>query len=395
MRKFKLGLIWAAALLLPGCFTACQNEEDLVMQDDDETVELNVVAHVSVDFDNESRTSYTPTETSFDFAWSKGDQVIVVSEDGRRNLGVMTLKGDGGTSYADFSGTIRARTTDKKVNVYYLGRKTTDNLGSKYVNMVYDLSNQETSLANITDYGVMHSLADLQRDADNNAIMQFSVKSLMSYARFSFHFIPENVVATNEAVSVKGSHIYNGYKLGFAGAAMTEQNEGAISMVPDWSNKAGGDACMVFVPATAAVTEFEVTVGGVLYKASLDAKDYMGGKYYCGGQPLHGKDVYFSKDGDWTLIYDANGGSNAPATATVNGNFAQSYRFTVSTEIPVKEGYEFLGWADSDAAATPDYQVGGQVTIARPATTKTIYAVWKQKLAEGNITVPGSTGTDY
>lgn len=152
---------------------------------------------------------------------------------------------------------------------------------------------------------------------------------------------------------------------------------------------------MVFVPATAAVTEFEVNVGGVLYKASLDAKDYKGGKYYCGGQPLHGKDVYFSKDGDWTLIYDANGGSNAPATATVNGNFAQSYRFTVSTEIPVKEGYEFLGWADSDAAATPDYQVGGQVTIARPATTKTIYAVWKQKLAEGNITVPGSTGTDY
>lgn len=38
MRKFKLCLIWAAALLLPGCFTACQNEEDLVMQDDDETV---------------------------------------------------------------------------------------------------------------------------------------------------------------------------------------------------------------------------------------------------------------------------------------------------------------------------------------------------------------------
>lgn len=394
MRKFKLGLIWAAALLLPGCFTACQNEEDLVMQDDEETVELNVVAHVSVDFGNESRTSYTPTESAFKFAWSKGDQVIVVSEDGKRNLGVMTLIGEGGTSYADFNGVIRAKTSDKKVNVYYLGRKATDDLGNKSVNMVYDLSVQGTSLANITDYGVMHSLTDLQRDAANNATMQFSVKSKMSYARFSFH-LPENVVATNEAVSVKGTHIYNGFKLGFAGAAMTEQNEGAISMVPDWSNKAGGDAYMVFVPATAAVPEFEVTVGGILYKAWLEATDYESGYLYCGGKPFHGKDVYFSKDGDWTLIYDANGGSNAPATAKVNGNFAQNYQFTVSTEIPVKEGYEFLGWADSDAAATPDYQAGGEVTIARPATTKTIYAVWKQKVAEGNITAPGSTGTDY
>lgn len=375
MKKLTFGLTWVAALFMAGSLTSCQSE-DVVSSADDNAVAVNAVAHVTIGED--TRTSYTPGESSFKFAWSTGDKIVVLSEDGNRNIGVMTLSGEGGQSFGDFEGILNVRPNDTKVNVYYLGRKSTSNLNQLASSASFSIGSQNTDLASVTDYDVMHSVAELSRDELGKVSMNFTVKSVISIARFCFH-LPEGVSATNEAVTVKGANIFNSYTLNFADASFTDQNPGAINIVPDWSKAEGGDAFMTFVPAANAVTEFEVTVGEKTYKATLDARTYGAGKFFCGGQPLHGKDIYFSEEGEWTLSYDANKGTNAPQAEVKGGVFSPSCSFTVTEMVPVREGYKFLGWADSADATLAKYNAGSQITLTRPETSKTIYAVWQEE----------------
>lgn len=80
-------------------------------------------------------------------------------------------------------------------------------------------------------------------------------------------------------------------------------------------------------------------------------------------------------DKDFKLIYDANGGENAPATQTETSK-DDSCTFTISDKEPTREGYTFLGWADGPDATSASYQPGGKITVSG---TKTIYAVWEEK----------------
>ena len=70
------------------------------------------------------------------------------------------------------------------------------------------------------------------------------------------------------------------------------------------------------------------------------------------------------------LSYNANGGSGAPASQTVNKNTW----FTLRTGVPTRSGYEFVGWNTSSTATAATYQPGDQ---ARIVSNMTLYAVWK------------------
>ena len=71
----------------------------------------------------------------------------------------------------------------------------------------------------------------------------------------------------------------------------------------------------------------------------------------------------------YTVTYNANGGSGAPAAQTKT----QGEALTLSTVRPIREGYTFLGWAESADATAAQYQPGGSFT--KDANT-TLYAVW-------------------
>lgn len=95
----------------------------------------------------------------------------------------------------------------------------------------------------------------------------------------------------------------------------------------------------------------------------------------------------------YTISYNANGGSGAPASQTKTAGTA----LTLSTVKPTREGYTFQGWATSATATTAAYQPGASFTT--DANT-TLYAVWEQnevtgaKVVISNETVaPGSTVT--
>ena len=77
----------------------------------------------------------------------------------------------------------------------------------------------------------------------------------------------------------------------------------------------------------------------------------------------------------FTLRYDANGGTGAPADDTFTGTSPDAHVFTVASSVPVREGYRFDGWADTADATTPVYKAGDAVPVEH-GQTKTIHAVW-------------------
>lgn len=70
------------------------------------------------------------------------------------------------------------------------------------------------------------------------------------------------------------------------------------------------------------------------------------------------------------LSYNANGGSGAPSSQTVNKNTW----FNLRTGVPTRSGYEFVGWNTSSTATAATYQPGDS---ARIVGNMTLYAVWK------------------
>ena len=80
----------------------------------------------------------------------------------------------------------------------------------------------------------------------------------------------------------------------------------------------------------------------------------------------------------FTLNYDANGGTGAPASQTykATSEYEKSHTFTISSQAPTRDGYTFAGWADKENAAAAKYFGGDQITLTKDNPTKTIYAVW-------------------
>lgn len=72
----------------------------------------------------------------------------------------------------------------------------------------------------------------------------------------------------------------------------------------------------------------------------------------------------------YTIQYNANGGQGAPSNQTKEYGTA----VTLSTSIPTRENYNFVGWATSSTATSAAYQAGDSYTAN--AAVK-LYAVWE------------------
>lgn len=69
----------------------------------------------------------------------------------------------------------------------------------------------------------------------------------------------------------------------------------------------------------------------------------------------------------YSLSYNANGGSGAPSTQS------GSTSYTISSTVPTRSGYTFLGWSKSSSATTPEYYAGNTIILSGNTT---LYAVW-------------------
>ena len=80
---------------------------------------------------------------------------------------------------------------------------------------------------------------------------------------------------------------------------------------------------------------------------------------------------------DYALTYDTNGGKEANWTDTQSTTTGYA-TFTVSSTVPTRDGYTFLGWADCADATAATYHAGNSVVLTKDAPAKTIYAVWQK-----------------
>lgn len=93
----------------------------------------------------------------------------------------------------------------------------------------------------------------------------------------------------------------------------------------------------------------------------------------------------------WSITYNANGGSNAPAKQTAN--VGQSITITYSK--PTRSGYTFLGWSTWSGATEPETAyTPGHSYMSEYDTT--LYAVWQQNQTTQyslSFNLQGGTGT--
>ena len=76
-------------------------------------------------------------------------------------------------------------------------------------------------------------------------------------------------------------------------------------------------------------------------------------------------------DYDFTLSYNANGGSGAPASQRATGTMVGTpqHTFTISSTVPTRDGYFFSEWKTGNTT----YQPGGTITVT---ANTTLYAQW-------------------
>ena len=80
-----------------------------------------------------------------------------------------------------------------------------------------------------------------------------------------------------------------------------------------------------------------------------------------------------------TINYNANGGTGAPSSQS-NTSTTTSVSIKLSSTIPTRANYDFLGWSTSSSATTAAYQPNTSYTFtgSTSGTTTTLYAIWKK-----------------
>lgn len=96
----------------------------------------------------------------------------------------------------------------------------------------------------------------------------------------------------------------------------------------------------------------------------------------------------------YTITYNANGGSGAPSAQSYT--YAPSGSINLSSTIPTRSGYTFLGWSLSSTATSPSYSAG-QAWSRSNASNYTLYAVWRSLATSftynAGSMINGSSGT--
>lgn len=79
---------------------------------------------------------------------------------------------------------------------------------------------------------------------------------------------------------------------------------------------------------------------------------------------------YFYDRQEYTISYNANGGTGAPSSQTK----VYGYDLILNDTAPTRSGYTFKGWGTSSSSTSASYQPGGTYTAN---TSRTLYAIWE------------------
>ena len=133
------------------------------------------------------------------------------------------------------------------------------------------------------------------------------------------------------------------------------------------------------------------TFAGWGTSANATTPTYYPGSKYTANASINLYAVWVKQSSVYTVSYNANGGTGAPATQTKSeGAF-----ITLSNTTPSRSGYKFLGWGTSSDTTTVSYNPGD--TYSQDASI-TLYAVWRKDnydISLSNLTVSPSSVAQY
>ena len=186
---------------------------------------------------------------------------------------------------------------------------------------------------------------------------------------------------------------YIAYKYNSTASGSSTSDAWTRSVNGGSSPSASSDSIAYTIPAQSLSTgtkTFTLKTAVPVYGLVAGPRDTVNGRWRFTSATLHV--TTNENDYNYTLAYNANGGSGAPSNQTgSNTGTSPYYTFTVSSTVPTRTGYTFLGWSTSDSATSASYVGGNSFTVTSSGTT-TLYAVWKVDTYTVSYNANGGSG---
>lgn len=91
---------------------------------------------------------------------------------------------------------------------------------------------------------------------------------------------------------------------------------------------------------------------------------------------------------EFTLKFNANGGSGAPSSTDGEADSSGWATITIPSTVPERTNYTFAGWGTSSGSTYATYQPGEEIEINKDTT---LYAVWEQATFKVTYNANGAT----
>lgn len=155
--------------------------------------------------------------------------------------------------------------------------------------------------------------------------------------------------------TISGYTLRTGYSSSFSGRLCFD------SLVGKYANTPSSPRCYEYDLVNTSYSEAMDSVSK--YDESKDGK-----LDYCNNRVFWVEYLYDIKE--YTITYNANGGTGAPESQTKH----HGYDLTLSDTVPTRSGYTFKGWGTYSSDTTVNYSAGATYTSN---SNLTLYAIWE------------------
>ena len=183
----------------------------------------------------------------------------------------------------------------------------------------------------------------------------------------------QNLNASCKGWSTSSSATSSSYNCGSSYTPMS-----SITLYAVWGNATGN-------VTTAKPTRSGYSFAGWSTTSSANTVNYNSGSSISINKNTTLYAVWSKNPNTYTISYNANGGSGAPSSQVKTENI----NLTLSSTVPTRSGYNFLGWSKNSSATSATYSSGGTYTANESAT---LYAVWKTKTYTVSYNANGGSG---
>lgn len=367
--------------------TACNSDENSMQPTESgETVHMTVT--VSRETIQSTRTEFEENaEGGLNCVWSGNDKLYVTDDKGfnKGGLTVAELKDNGAN--AVFEGNISGIVGNKAtLNYYYLGTASESLVVDDTKVYTADYSVQDGKFESLPQKDILSATAEVIISNGKSYVADMTLARRISFARFNLKFAEDMNVNPNFKVTISGKGLNNVAKIDTKDCSAT-YNAGEVVME---NVSATEDIYMVLLPNTLESgfdLKFVVEDGENTYEGICPVgKKITQAKYYrksLDGGKFGGLEVPMSYANEYTLRYHANFDGADPAYIDDVKHQAAPVEFVYKTYeetgLPVRDGYEFNGWAGSEDAESGD-ELGATLTMYEFMNNKVndVYAIWNK-----------------